>query len=84
MIGYLAAYGITAITLLALDYLWLAVIAKDFFREQLGHLMLDEVRIEIAALFYLFYAIGILVFAVKPALEDNALWIAIGYVSDYF
>jgi uncharacterized membrane protein len=41
MLNYLAAYGATAVVMLALDLIWLGVIAKSSYRDGIGHLMAD-------------------------------------------
>ena len=51
----LAATLATAATFLALDLLWLGVVARDFYREALGGLMREEAYVPAAALFYAFY-----------------------------
>ena len=76
---YLYAYLATTIFYLIVDYLWLGVISKDFYRNQLGDLMLDDVKIHIAALFYILYTIGLVLFAVKLALAADNYLIALGY-----
>ena len=53
---FLVAYLITAAVFLIIDYIWLGFVMKDYFQEQLGHLMREDVQLGIAALFYLFYA----------------------------
>lgn len=70
---YLIAYFSTVIVFLAIDALWLGVIAKNFYFQSLEHLMLDQVKLHIAALFYLFYAMGIVFFAIKPGFEAQSL-----------
>lgn len=76
---YILAYITATIIFLAIDALWLGVIAKDFYYKSLSFIMLERVNFGIAALFYLFYTIGIVVFAVKPALEADNIWHALGY-----
>lgn len=68
---YLAAYAKTAIAFLLLDGIWLGFIATSFFQEQLGHVLRDEINLELALVFYLFYAVGIVLFGVRPALAEN-------------
>ena len=68
----LAAYLITAVTFLAVDLLWLGFLARDFYRRHLGPFLADEVSWIPALLFYLLFPIGILVFAVRPALERSS------------
>lgn len=77
--NYLIAYLSTTIVFLAIDSLWLGIIAKDFYFKSLSHVILDRVNFGVAALFYLFYTIGIVVFAIKPAIESQNIWLAIGY-----
>jgi len=55
-------YFTTLIVMLPLDFLFLGVIAKNFFQSQVGPL-LGDVRIIPAAIFYLGYPIGIVIFA---------------------
>jgi len=72
--GNLKRYGIlylaTFIVLIPLDFLFLGMVAKNFFTEQVGD-MLGEVRLPPAILFYLLYVVGIVVFVNGPA---NATW----------
>lgn len=68
---YAIAYAATGLTFLVLDGIWLAFIATDFFQTQLGHLLRDEINLGVAVLFYLFYAVGIVIFGVRPALADD-------------
>lgn len=76
---YVIAYIATTIIFLAIDALWLGVVAKVFYRDQLGSLMLESPKLHIAALFYLFYTIGIVVFAIKPAMDQESFLMALGY-----
>lgn len=69
---FLIAYLATAIVFLIIDYIWLGHVMKDYFTTQLSHLMTDEVNLGIAALFYLFYAAGVVFLCVNPALEQGA------------
>lgn len=71
MLQYITAYISAIVVFLAIDYVWLAIVAKDFFRSNIGHLMMDEVNMPIAAGFYLMYGIGIVIFAVAPALLSD-------------
>lgn len=70
MTRYLLAYAAAFIALAALDFLWLGVIAKNLYREGIGHLMGPAVHIPAAAAFYLLYPVGLVVFAVLPSGGD--------------
>ena len=67
MLNYLAAYGATALVMLALDVVWLGVIAKSLYRDGIGHLMADPPNLVAGGVFYLLYPVGVLLFAVAPA-----------------
>ena len=66
MTQYVAAYAATAIVMIALDLLWLGVIAKPLYQQGIGHLMAEQPNIPVAVLFYAVFALGIVVFAVLP------------------
>ena len=54
---------------LALDLLWLGVLAKGFYQQHLGHLLRPDVIWIAALIFYSIFVAGILVFAVLPGLK---------------
>lgn len=70
---FLVAYLTVAVVFLVIDYIWLGFIMKDYFQTQLAHLMADEVKMGIAALFYLIFAAGVVLFCVYPALETGSI-----------
>ena len=73
MIRYLWIYGATLTAFLAIDLIWLGLIAKNFYRDQLGALMLDRPSLGIGLGFYVIFVVGIVVFAVMPGLRDGSL-----------
>ena len=75
----LLVYAITLGIFFAIDLVWLGVVAKDFYRQQIGHLMGPDVNWAAAAIFYLIYIGGIVFFAVKPALEAGSPTRALAY-----
>ncbi len=58
-----------AISFIALDMLWLGVIAKKYYHEKLGHLMANNYVWQPVLVFYLLYMGGIVYFAITPALK---------------
>ena len=68
---WIIAYLATAFVFFAIDIIWLAVVARGFYTSQLGDLMADQVRWGIAIGFYAVYVIGIVFFAVRPALASG-------------
>lgn len=74
MLHYLVAWTATAVTFFAIDLVWLGLVATSFYRERIGALMLDQINISAAVMFYLVYVVGIVIFAVAPALHSGS-WI---------
>lgn len=70
-------YLITLVSLLALDGLWLGVIAKSFYQKHLGFIFAEKFLLTPAVLFYTIYAFGIVYFVVMPALEAKSLSVAL-------
>lgn len=72
MTRYFITWLAVTVSFLAIDAVWLSYVAKDFYRRHLDGMLLDEFRLGIAALFYLLYAVGILVLAVAPAAKAGS------------
>ena len=67
---YVVLYPVTLFVLVPLDFLFLGIVAKDFFTSQVGN-MLGEINPVPAILFYLLYVAGIVIFVNGPA---GATW----------
>ena len=67
---YAVLYLVTLVILIPIDFLFLGVVAKDFFNSQVGS-MLGEIRVVPAVLFYLLYIGGIVIFVNGAA---SATW----------
>ncbi len=61
------AFLVVAVAFLALDLVWLTLTNEVLYRRHLGDILLDDFRPVPAALFYLLYISGLMVFAVEPA-----------------
>ena len=70
---YLKLYLLTIPVFFAIDLLWLGVVAKNFYQDNLAHLLSQDVNWPAAFLFYFMYIVGIILFAVKPGLEAGSL-----------
>ncbi len=60
-------YLLTIPAFFIIDMIWLGLVANKFYQSQLGHL-LGPVNWPAAIIFYLLYIVGIIIFAVHPAL----------------
>lgn len=74
-VGYLAAL----VTMVAADMAWLAVMAPRYYRPTLGDIMISGVNLPPAILFYVLYPIGIVIFAINPALKTGSIGTAVLY-----
>lgn len=66
-------YLVSLVTFLALDFAWLGLIARGFYRRELGHLLSPDVRWLPAIIFYLLFVAAVVVFVVVPAVERGSL-----------
>jgi len=78
-VKYIVPYGVTLLVFVTLDLIWLGVVAKRFYRTQLAGLIADKFNFWAALAFYLVYPLGVVSFAVVPALSsdswsDAAVW----------
>ena len=73
MAFYIKLYFTTLIAFFAIDMVWLGLVARTFYRKQLGFLLSSNTNWVAAIIFYLLFIAGILVFVVLPGLDDNSL-----------
>ena len=66
-------YAASLMVFFALDLTWLGVVAKAFYRAQMGHLMRPDVQWPAALLFYLIYVAAIVILCVAPAVEKQSV-----------
>ena len=69
---YLKLYLLTIPIFFLIDLLWLGLIARGFYRTHLSDFLSDSVNWTAAMVFYFLYIVGILLFAVIPALESGS------------
>ena len=70
---FLKLYAVAFITFLVVDLIWLGVIARSFYRANLGHLMREDVNWAAAIAFYVIFVSGIVVLVAWPAIERQSL-----------
>lgn len=56
----------------AIDMVWLGVVARSFYRSQIGALMKPDVNWTAAIIFYLIFVAGLVVFVISPAMEKGS------------
>ena len=65
-------YAVTTLIFFAIDIVWLGFVAKSFYRKYLGFILSPEVNWIAAIVFYLIYILGIIYFAINPALKNQS------------
>lgn len=68
---YIIAYFSTALAFVCIDVIWLTNAAERLYQPELGDMLLPTFNLPPAVLFYLLYMVGIVVFAVAPALDGQ-------------
>jgi uncharacterized membrane protein len=78
MSSLIITYAIAFALLLAIDLVWLGVIAKSTYMAEMGQLLRPQPQLVPAALFYLIFAAGLVLFAIAPAQAKGSLMLAVG------
>jgi uncharacterized membrane protein len=69
----LALYGITAAAFFVLDFIWLSTATSRIYRPLLGELLAPEPNLVVAAVFYLFFVVGLVALAIVPGIREGSL-----------
>ena len=77
MLFYAKVYLIAVLAFLAVDSIWLAVVARGFYRKHLGFLLTDQPNWWAAIAFYALFVGGVVVFAIAPAVSSGSIWKAL-------
>ncbi|MTH64844.1 DUF2177 family protein [Paracoccus shanxieyensis] len=72
MAQMLFLYAVTAAVFLGLDMLGIRYIVRPVFDTHVGHLLAQPLRLGPAAVFYLLYVVGLLIFVSWPALKAGS------------
>ena len=73
MMIYSTAYFTTLVVFVLFDMAWLGTMASRLYRPTLGDIMHADVNLPPAIAFYLIYPIGLVIFAILPALKSGSL-----------
>jgi uncharacterized membrane protein len=70
-------YLIAFVVFIVIDAIWLGVVAKNIYKNEIGHLMSDKPNFIAAAVFYLIFIFGLVYFVINPALDANSFFKAV-------
>jgi len=70
---FLITFVLTFAIFIVIDLIWLGVIARTFYKNQLGHLMAERVNWTAAIVFYSLFIVGLVVFVINPAIDASSV-----------
>lgn len=73
---FLALYGIAASIFLVIDSIWLTTIANGFYKAKLGKLLAAKPDLLAAGLFYAIYIAAMVVFVIRPGIDQSLITVA--------
>ncbi|SRR6056297_473695 len=81
---YLFIFFIILISFLILDSLWLGLVAKRFYQKHLGKFFASKFKFWPALIFYPLYGLGVLIFIIKPALNNGSSLLSVFLLGAFF
>ncbi|MGB4759189.1 MAG: DUF2177 family protein [Candidatus Saccharimonadales bacterium] len=75
---YFLQYIVAALLFVIIDAVWLTTLAPKFYRKHMGSMLRKKPDLFAAVIFYAVYILGIVVFALSPALREGSVWYALG------
>lgn len=76
---FIKLYAIALPVFFAIDIVWLGLVAKNFYRSQIGFLIKSDINWTAAIIFYLIFIIGLVAFVIAPATEKGSWTYALLY-----
>jgi len=76
---YLASYAAALVVFVISDMIWLGTMVSRFYRPILEEVLLPTVNLPVAIVFYLLYPLGLVIFAITPALKAGSTTTALLY-----
>ncbi|SDC49863.1 Uncharacterized membrane protein [Pelagirhabdus alkalitolerans] len=70
---FLIAYLVTFVVFFVIDIIWLGLVARTFYKEQIGFLMKAKTNWTAAVIFYFIFIFGLVYFVIDPALQMESM-----------
>lgn len=70
MARYMSLYLACAVVFFVIDFIWLSLAGPTIYKREIGQLLLEQPNLLVAAGFYLFYVVGLVVLVAAPANGD--------------
>lgn len=69
---FIKLYLIALPVFFVIDMVWLGLVAKNFYRNQIGFLMTPNINWLAAIIFYLLFIVGLVLFVITPAIDKGS------------
>ena len=79
MMSNFISYAAALVVFVAVDMVWLGTMSGRFYKPILGDILAPQFNMAAAAAFYLLYPIGLVIFAINPALRAGGISTALLY-----
>ena len=76
MLQYILLYLVVLGSFFVIDMIWLGLVAKNFYKKQLGFIMAAKVNWPAAIIFYLLFIVGLVFFVIYPSLGQDSWFYA--------
>jgi uncharacterized membrane protein len=70
MARYMSLYLACAVVFFVIDFIWLSLAGPTIYKREIGNLLLEQPNLLVAAGFYLFYVVGLVLLVAAPANGD--------------
>lgn len=82
-VNYVGIFVLASVVFLAIDMIWLNIIAKNLYQKELKKLLAKKFLAGPAALFYVLFVIGLMVMVIVPALNRESVAYALAFGAFY-
>lgn len=73
ILPYVGVFVSALVLFAALDLIWIGLVMRDFYRQGIGHLMGERLKVKAGFALYTVYTIGLMFFAISPAIITGSL-----------
>lgn len=84
MCMFLKLYLIALPVFFAIDMIWLGLVARGFYRDQIGSMLKTDFNWIAGVSFYLLFIAGLVFFVIEPALKQGSSWTGVLLVGALF
>ena len=75
----LIAFAATLLSFLVIDAIWIGTVVRNLYDREVGELLRESPRLLPALVFYIGYAAGIVLLAVRPGVTQDSIAVTLAY-----